>query len=785
LIPQEAAVWAANGLFPGQAVGANDEGGTLPRDALGNDGRLGSAGFGQADVNCEDAAALEQAGPLGPLFGNNLCIYDYGPFFAIQAEEKLRKIHVDGHYDLTDSVELYFEVAANESEFNRLNSLNPNAPALPIPTQVSYLDANGVTQTALNPGSQEDAMRRGIEPIVYSNITRLQGGTRDTDPRYRPEKTFTNTDRKDTRYMFGVDWEFEIGDRLWNMDASYTASYHNSSTIQVQDTLSTHMQLALSGYGGPECDVVNGTPGDGNTGYVNSGGDFTAGNCYFFNPFGNSQFDANGQQLDIGNLAPLDPALERVNPPELYTWLLGKANSKTQYEQTVFDLVFAGDLFDLGDQTAGLAVGYQRRIEKGETFLDSSLTSDNLDFVFGARPWSGRTTTDAFFSELSLPIGSRLEVNLAVRYEKFDEIDEDTTDPKISVLWQPIDGLSLRGSWGTSFRVPSLLQSFGTLTTVGNRQDVSGETTFKPSLTVGNPNLVPETAENWGVGVSWVPESGFMEGFQIDVDYFTYEYEDIITRQPSQNLVDADNAALEAYRIANQAGGTLCGTDRECWIEGMNAGVGNRAQVIRNPQAILLRVLPDFANANEATISGVDINTSYSFDTGIGNWRVGLQSAWIEEYEVEDENGRVFDAVGNYNSTNPVARPLPEWRINGTLNWNWENHRAFLIVKYVDELESDISAGTRGFFAATARLGGNDSVANDLADTKIESMTTADIQYTYTFGELGLLADSAVSLGVMNFTNEEAPNIAVVTAFDGTLHDGRGRMWFLRLQGSM
>ena len=72
-------------------------------------------------------------------------------------------------------------------------------------------------------------------------------------------------------------------------------------------------------------------------------------------------------------------------------------------------------------------------------------------------------------------------------------------------------------------------------------------------------------------------------------------------------------------------------------------------------------------------------------------WRLGLQAAWLEEYDVEVPNRAggvtVFDAVGNYNSGNPVARPLPEWRINGTLNWNYNNHRVFLIVKYVDSLD--------------------------------------------------------------------------------------------------
>ncbi len=782
--------WAINGLRPGQPVDADIDGGSLPRAADGSS-------FGQADVNCEDAAALEEAGPLGPVFSNNLCIYDYGPFFAIQAEEELRKVHVDGYYNLTDTVELYYELAFNDSEFNRLNSLNPNAPALPIPTEVDYIDSDGDVVIIPNPGSQEDAFRRGIEPVVYSNITRMQGGTRDTDRRFRPMKTFTNTDRDDTRYVLGGTWEFEVADRQWNLDASYTRSEHNSSTTQVQDTLSTHMELALSGLGGPNCDVVNGVPGSGNDAYVTSGGDFDSGDCYFFNPFGNSQFDRNGNQYDIGNQPAGDFFFDVAATTEIYTWLLGKANSSVEYEQTVVDVVFAGDLFQLMDQQVGLAFGYQRRHDEGETFLDSSLTSDNLDFVFGARPWDGELTTDAFFAELAVPIGNNLEVNAAVRYEDFDEIDEDSTDPKFTVLWRPLDSLSLRGSWGTSFRVPSLLQSFGTLTTVANQEDVSGESTFKPSLTVGNPLLTPEEATTYSVGFSWVPVDGIFEGFQIDVDYWDYDYDDIITRQSSATLLSEDNDALHAYAAANGCTDQLTpdsdpGTGSACrpqWIAGVDAGEGNREQIIRNPEAVLLRILPNFENANSADISGVDINTSYTFDSGIGNWRIGLQAAYMDEYKVEVPNSAggitEFDGVGNYNSQNPVARPLPEWRINTTLNWNWNNHRAFLIVRYVDDIESDIPSGTRGFFAATAALAGNNSVASDLTDTKIEDMTTADIQYTYSFGERGILQNSAVSLGVMNFTNEDAPNIAVVTAFDGRLHDGRGRMWYLRLNGSM
>lgn len=747
--------WAAHGLRPGMAVDSAIDGGSLPRDAMGNS-------FGQADVNCEDSAALERGGTLGNLF--NRCIYDYGSFFSIQAEESLRKMLVDGHYELTDKVELYFQMAANDSEFDRLNSLNPNAPALTIPTEV---------RGSANPGSVEDAYRRGIEPIQYANLTRLIGGTQFTSRDQRPLKTFTNANRSDQRYVLGAKYDFQFGGNEWALDVSYTASQHTSAITQVQDTLSSHMELAINGLGGPNCDVVNGVPGSGNETYAATGGDYDAGTCFFFNPFGNSEFDRDG---NVGQTN-----LQLRNPPELYRWMSARASEDDDYRQRVIDIVAAGDLIETNSGFIGLAVGFQQRREKAEVLYDSALNTNNLDFVFGAQDWNGTLTTKAFFTEVAIPIGERFDINFAVRYEDFDELGEDSTDPKITFLWRPTDSLSLRASAGSSFRVPSLQQSFGNLTTVANQVDIVGGTAFKPSITKGNPSLTPESADNFNIGFSWIPTDGFLEGFQIDLDYFDYDYSDIITRQSSSNIMAEDNAALAAY-VADNPGASF--------IDAVGAGVGNREQVIRNSQAIMVRVLPSFSNANGADISGIDLNSSYSFDTGFGDWRVGLQMAWIETYEVDVPNSSGVgstrhDGVGNYNSTNPVARPLPEFKINATLNWAKGSHRAFLIAKYVDEIETDVPAGTRGFFAATATLGGNGHLARDMSDTKIESMTTVDAQYSYSFGEAWFMADTTVAIGVQNVFDEEAPVIANVTAYDGTLHDGRGRLFFFRVGASM
>ena len=370
----EPPVWADNGLNPGQPV----EGGLFPRAADGSS-------YGQADVSCEDAAAVGEGGPLGALYGGVLCAYDFGSFFPLQGEESSRQFHVQGHYDLDDSIELYYEFAHSGSEFGRTNSLNPNALSLPIPT--NHL------------GLIEDASRRGIVPQVIVNSTRLIGGTVDSSYEDRPVVTESVMDRNNQRMQVGATWDLELGGRAWTADVSYTASEMDRALSEIQDTQSVEMELAINGFGGPACNPFTGTAGEGNAAYAASGGDFASGQCYFFNPFGNSAFAADGS-------AQTDLTLR--NPPELYQYLLGRTTSDSQYRQRVIDATIAGELFDTNSGPIGLAVGFQRREDSARVVFDATTNSANLDFVYGQSDWNGTLTTTAVFGEISVPIGETL-----------------------------------------------------------------------------------------------------------------------------------------------------------------------------------------------------------------------------------------------------------------------------------------------------------------------------------------------------------------------------------------
>lgn len=732
-------VWANDGtLADGTTYSAGDTVAAFPRDPAGNS-------YGNSDVSCEAADALDgQIGGARSLqdtfYGNAICAYDFGPFFPLQGRSSTRQMFMTGHYDLTDNVELYFEMGANGGEFFRYNSLNPNAVALTIPTH--------------HLGLIEDAANRGIVPQPLENKSRMIGRTIDesgTDE--RPLDTYSQLDRSVDRMQVGAVVDLQND---WTLDVSYTRSVFNQQRMELQDTQSVEMELAINGMGGPNCDPFNGTAGSGNAAYSASGGDFGAGNCYYFNPFGNAYINPNGTAQDD---------LTLVNPPELYEYLLGRVTSQSHYEQDVVDAVVTGTILD----EIGLAVGFQHRKDFGRVLYDATMNSGNLDFVYGATDWDGTLTTTALFTEVAIPVGDDIDVNVAVRYEDFDEIGQDTTDPKITVLWRATDTITARASGGSSFRVGSLNQLFGKVTTVHNMTDTDASSAYKPSLTVGNPNLKPESADMWNIGMSWIPE-GALEGLQVDLDYYDYEYEDILSRESYLSIVAADNAALNGYA------GTV--------LEAIEAGVGNREQVLRTGSGKILRVLPNFVNQNSAETSGLDAQVSYSFDNQYGAFRATVAAAWVNEFIVAGQK----DAVGMYNVKNPVMprRALPEYKINASLNWSYENHRAYAVLRWIDGYEATLSEEPASRFWSQTVLVSNGAEASEkYYDADVESWTTVDANYTYTLPEMGALTSSSITIGAKNLFDRDAPWVPNNTTYDPVTHDFRGRVWHVRFSASM
>jgi iron complex outermembrane receptor protein len=69
-------------------------------------------------------------------------------------------------------------------------------------------------------------------------------------------------------------------------------------------------------------------------------------------------------------------------------------------------------------------------------------------------PLSASRNSSAVFAETIIPIIKNLEADVAVRHDRYP--NASATNPKVSLRWQPISQVLLRGSYGKGFREPSL-----------------------------------------------------------------------------------------------------------------------------------------------------------------------------------------------------------------------------------------------------------------------------------------------------------------------------------------
>ena len=298
----------------------------------------------------------------------------------------------------------------------------------------------------------------------------------------------------------------DISDSLsWDVAATYM---EQNATREGRDTVVNRYQLALRGLGGPNCNIAANTPG--------------ANGCFWFNPFNN----AIPAQSDHGRTnSQFNAALSNDNP-ELINWMFPVLSTEQQTTIMVFDAVLTGNTgIDLPGGAIGLGLrrAVPRRHVRGDVQRSQQLRGHavrqfGLDrhrrtrpctpaqlaaptgallFLGGAADRDLDRDVSAVFAELSLPITDSFQAQLAARYEDYGGGIGSTFDPKLSLRWQLVDSFALRGSVGTTFRGPALEQTDPN--SVTSLQNVAG--TFRAIRTFGDPNLKPESALTFNVGM--------------------------------------------------------------------------------------------------------------------------------------------------------------------------------------------------------------------------------------------------------------------------------------------
>ncbi len=283
----------------------------------------------------------------------------------------------------------------------------------------------------------------------------------------------------------------------------------------------------------------------------------------------------------------------------------------------------------------------------------------------------------AVFGEVRFPITETFEINVAGRYDEYDDIGEEFS-PQVNARWAILPGLKVRGSWGEGFKAPNLIdlyqepaESFDDLADQF-RCEAQGIApgdcpTFQvQNFSGGNPQLEAETSEAFNVGVI-----GDLGGFSASVDYYEIE----ITNQVTQLSLDQVND--------REAAGTL------------PAGViVNRGATVDGVPGAIIDIRNVLTNGASLETSGIDVGVNYQQQTPIGDFAANVSWVRVLSYDQQTSpESEVDDLLGTENGSdafpeNRVATSLRYTRDNITLTWNTNYIDSFRNVSDTDDYDS-------------------------------------------------------------------------------------------------
>jgi iron complex outermembrane recepter protein len=413
------------------------------------------------------------------------------------------------------------------------------------------------------------------------------------------------------------------------------------------------------------------------------------------------------------------------------------------------DLKGSGDIYKLPAGPVALALGLQGT--KTTLTQSPSLALQAGDLIgYGGNfaPIDHSRTQWAVFGELNIPIVKSLEGNVAVRYDHYSDFGS-TTNPKLSLRWQPTQSVLLRASWGTGFLAPSLYQLWNPavpgLTQPGQNDPLrcpdpneANNPDCGTQYTVtfgGNPALKPEKANQTVVGAVWEP----VNGFSLGADWFYMDIKDLVTNGvPIATILDPSLYSTYSYLVTRAA---TC--PPSVFVPGAPCPI----------TAIDQR----FINLGRTKIEGVDVDVRYMVPTSFGRFKANLTGSYYIRYDVQQPDGTFGGFVSNAFQA-PATGITPRWKSYAALTWEYGPWSATLANTYQSQY-----------------IDVNQDVNGDLR--RVGSMSLWDLQGSYTgFKNLTL------TLGVKNLwdTNPPFTNslLTFQSGYDPSYYDPRARFLY-------
>ena len=468
------------------------------------------------------------------------------------------------------------------------------------------------------------------------------------------------------------------------------------------------------------------------------------------------------------------------------------------------------DLFALPAGHVGVAFGAEWRRETlkddRDPRFDGTITYTNpmngaiTSDVLGASPSgdnSGDRDVGSLYAEFAIPLVSpsmgvplvrALDLQVAGRHERYSDFG-GVTKPKVSLAWDIVDGLMVRGNWSESFLAPNILQLYAEGTTVSNSRtdyyvceaDIRngtidgvhrcGRSYSTMAIRSGNRDLQPETAETWSAGVvfqpRFLPESTRMT---FTADYFEIQQEDVIGI-----LGEATQLALDyLLRMEGSYNPAVVRLEPDQARIDLFDGTGLA------PVGMVDYVDDVYINRLPRTTRGIDFGVDWRLRTdNAGTFYSSLNATRLIEMSqdpTEDElriiaaqeAGVIDDNFDIRNAGNLLGvNGKPEWRATFSASWRKGGWGLGTFVNYTDGFESTGAVSNLGDY------------------WQVPSWTTANVWAEHRFsGTESLLDGTRIRLTVRNVGDRQPPLTPSALGYSSSMHNALGRGWYLTVTKS-
>jgi iron complex outermembrane receptor protein len=400
----------------------------------------------------------------------------------------------------------------------------------------------------------------------------------------------------------------------------------------------------------------------------------------------------------------------------------------------------SGELFQLPAGAVSFAVGGSLADENLSVNPSAAYQSGDVSGYGGSvLPLSASRNSSALFAETIIPIVTHLEADLAVRHDRYP--NASATNPKISLRWQPVSQVLLRGSYGKGFREPSLPELY-------NQQTLGTSPTFTDPVTKesgqfnvvygGNRDLKPEKSEQASLGFVVDP----VKGLSVAVDFWKINVNNLVTALSPSLVVDQAAAGNAAYT----------------------------GLVTRDALGNITSIVGTNINAGSVKTQGVDLDLRWAIlkNPTYGNFNLRLNGTYTSKYDLTLPDGTVQRSVaatidGEGNVLNATATGIIfRWKDQLSLDWKHKEWGASLI--------NNFQSGYWDAYRADAE----EPIAQHVG-----AFSTWDLQGTY-----GGFRNLTLTAGVKNLFNRKPPEVITAgsyfqTGYDPSYYDPHGQTLYV------